>query len=41
MFRNTERELTKDEYSRLVETAQCLGRERLALLIETICATGI
>jgi len=29
MFRNTERELTKDEYSRLVETAQCLGRERL------------
>ena len=41
MFRNTERELTKDEYSRLVETAQCLGRERLALLIETVCATGI
>jgi len=41
MFRNTERELTKDEYSRLVETAQSLGRERLALLIETICATGI
>ena len=29
MFRNTERELTKDEYTRLVETAQCLGRERL------------
>ena len=41
MFRNTERELTKDEYSRLVETAHNLGRERLALLIETICATGI
>ena len=41
MFRNTERELTKDEYSRLVETAQSLGRERLSLLIETICATGI
>ena len=41
MFRNTERELTKDEYTRLVETAQSLGRERLSLLIETICATGI
>ena len=41
MFRNTERELTKDEYTRLVETAHNLGRERLALLIETICATGI
>ena len=41
MFRNTERELTKDEYSRLVETAQSLGRERLSLLIETICATGV
>ena len=41
MFRNTERELTKDEYSRLVETARGLGRERLSLLIETVCATGI
>ena len=41
MFRNTERELIKEEYMRLLETAQSLGRERLALVMETICATGI
>lgn len=41
MFRNTDRELNKGEYLRLLETAQRLGRERLALLIESICATGI
>lgn len=41
MFRSTEKELTKEDYAKLVETAQALGRERLALLIETICATGI
>ena len=41
LFRSTGRELTKDEYTRLVETAQGLGKTRLALLIETICATGI
>lgn len=41
LFRSTGRELTKDEYTRLVETAQSLGKTRLALLIETICATGI
>ena len=41
VFRNTEKELSREEYIRLVETARNLGRERLALLIETICATGI
>ena len=41
VFRNTDRELSREEYSRLVETAQNTGRERLALLIEAICATGI
>ena len=41
MFRNTEKELSKDEYIRLIDTACGLGRERLALLMETICATGI
>ena len=40
-FRNSERELAKNEYERLVETAQQQGKERLALLIETICATGV
>ena len=41
VFRNRERELTREEYVRLVETARGLGKERLALLMETICATGI
>lgn len=41
MFRSRERELTKQEYVRLLETAQGLGRERLALLMEAMCATGI
>ena len=33
--------LAKDEYLRLLETANHLGKARLVLLIETICATGI
>ena len=41
LFRRTERELTREEYVRLVETAQTTGRERLALLMESICGTGI
>ena len=41
LFRSTERELTKGEYLRLLETARSLGRLRLELLMETICATGI
>ena len=41
LFRSTERELSKTEYVRLLETAQSLGKTRLALLMETICATGI
>ena len=41
LFRSSEKELTKREYSRLMEAAQGLGKTRLALLIETICATGI
>ena len=41
MFRSTARDLTREDYTRLVETAQALGKDRLALLIETICATGI
>ncbi len=41
LFRGREKELTKDEYLRLLETAETLGRCRLGLLIETICATGI
>ena len=33
--------MNQSEYNRLLETAHQLGRERLALLMETICATGI
>lgn len=41
LFREANRELTRPEYERLLETAQSRGQERLALLMETICATGI
>lgn len=41
LFRDTSRELTRPEYDRLLETARAQGKERLALLMETICATGI
>ena len=41
IFRRRDKELTKEEYVRLLETARGSCRERLALLMETICATGI
>ena len=41
IFRDDRRELTREEYGRLVTAAHTLGRERLALLLETICVTGI
>ena len=41
LFRGTEKELTKEEYMQLLETANSGGKVRLALLIETICVTGI
>ncbi len=41
LFREDSRELTREEYLRLLGTAKRKGRERLALLMETICATGI
>ena len=40
-FREQNRELTKAEYQRLLTTAQSYGQERLGLLMETICSTGI
>ena len=36
-----EKELTKAEYMRLVNTAKQKGNDRLNLLIQTICGTGI
>lgn len=41
MFRDDSRELTRTEYDRLIAVAQSRGQERLVLLMETICATGI
>lgn len=41
IYRSEEKELTKDEYVRLVTAAERSGNERLSLLIQTICATGI
>lgn len=41
LFRRQERELTRAEYERLVQTAERKGQERLALLLEAIAATGI
>ena len=40
-FRRTEREMTREDYGRLLSTAEGMGKTRLALLMETICATGI
>lgn len=40
-FRAKERELTKEEYVRLVETARYRGKQKLCMIMQTICATGI
>lgn len=41
LFRDSDRELTRKDYERLLYAAKKLGRERISLLAETICATGI
>ena len=41
VFRDPGRELSQEEYRRLLEAAREQGRERLALLLETVCSTGI
>ncbi len=41
LFSEREKELTKEEYERLVMAAKHSGNERLSLIIETICSTGI
>ena len=41
LFRDSGKELSREEYERLVSAAHTQGRERLALLLETICSTGI
>lgn len=40
-FRSENRELSKEEYYQLLNTAEKKGNKRLYLLMQTICATGI
>ena len=41
LFIDETRELTKEEYIRLVRTADRNGNHRLSLVLQTICSTGI
>lgn len=41
MFCDVHKELTRAEYIRLIRTAELEGNEKLSLVIQTICATGI
>ncbi len=41
IFASTDKELTKAEYERLLSTAKNKKNERLYLLMQTICSTGI
>lgn len=41
IYRSEEKELTRAEYIRLINTAKQNGNERLNLIIQTICGTGI
>ena len=40
-FRDAARDLDRGEYRRLLDAARTLGCQRLELLLETVCATGI
>lgn len=41
VFCSEEKELSKEEYFRLVNTAKKCGNERLNLILQTICGTGM
>lgn len=41
MFRDPAKDLSKNDYERLLQAAGAMGNTRLQLLMETICATGI
>ncbi len=41
LFCDEKRELTRNEYERLIRAANNKGNRRLSLIIQTICATGI
>lgn len=41
LFRDESKEMSKEEYVRLVKAAKQEGNERMSLVLQTICATGI
>lgn len=41
IFRDAGRELDRNDYRRLVDTARNIGNRRLALVMETLCGCGI
>ena len=41
IFRSEEKELTKADYYKLVKSANKCGNKRIALILQTICGTGI
>ncbi len=41
IFLSSDKELTIKDYKKLVETAEKQGNEKLAMLLQTICSTGI
>jgi len=41
MFCDESRELTRNEYERLIHAAESMGNQRLSFVMQTICATGI
>lgn len=41
VFLPENKDISKEEYKRLVRTAKSLGKHRTAMILQTICATGI
>lgn len=41
IYEDEQKELSEEEYFRLVHTARGEGKERLALMMETMCSTGV
>lgn len=41
IFENKDRELSKRDYDKLIKAATINGQERLSLILQTICSTGI
>ncbi|MEY8337594.1 tyrosine-type recombinase/integrase [Lachnospiraceae bacterium 62-35] len=41
IFCSEQKELSREDYRRLIITAEQTGNERLALLLQTVCSTGI